>query len=960
MNPQNKFLSLTAKKPTSDPSEFWNEIASQIRTSAPGTPNPSGAPHSSVMEAGLSPIMPLNEAPPRTLNNAAIVRSSPLPSSVRAMIEQREFGRLYDGVQADLDPIASELPGLDCPQGDVLFLASDHSFGDLSFSVDCLLQHRKRLLAPSINRNRPRKNVLILGAGPGGLMTAIQLALRDHRVIVCEQREAYARNRYIGVYKEVTHLMAALGMPESMTYDFSQYRGKRGIMLADIQTFLHGVALKLGVIVYTGAVPRALSLQVLRSGEVELQRATRGASSVPTQSAVGIVRWQHDTLSRVRSGVAIRFDTIVEATGGRSGLREILVGKENIVSIRRIGKAAAARDPSLKSFFDDPEDHCAEYVESGYGCPPGLRELFAKALLSGGEGEIPDEVPCFVSNIDASIFIKPMQATPNSLGLASRIGDRNLEIPHDWVVLECRLADQSLSRYHIEGPLPQTFEFGGKQLLTREALDKLNPVTLLFRILYAMGVPFDAVDRRRLIEFHDSENSYGDTSDIVSTWIGGFRGLRLGGDKPIWCGNVPGSETVEYAIVGEALQNAWYRFGVGVDDTFAAAVRFAEGIELSPDARLAEASRFERVMISRSVQVLYHLFEVARNTAQGVVGPVLTEYHMDAQHSSDLAEARLRDIARRGAEILASETDIRSTSSDSLLEAALDYELESCFRAFLTLLESFGYPPELLARTRQMTKIVCPDWRASSFAALEGVLSPQHRELLFSLFQVAKSQSPNEADDARRREERVVELGLGRYAWVSAWVRACALRALDPSSSAALSVLRRASRDPSPLIAETAAAALRAANDAHATAAIAERYLTIDKVLVLKNVSLFRAIPHEVLAGIATLLTERWAEPGERIFEKGELGDCLYVVESGQVRVQDGDRILGHLGKHEFFGELSLLDAEPRSASVFAAERSHFFRLAQSDFYSLISERSDITQAINRALCQMVRKANAA
>jgi CRP/FNR family transcriptional regulator, cyclic AMP receptor protein len=960
MNPPNKFLSLTAKKPTSDRSEFWREVANRIRPSEPGTSKPSGAPHSSVMEVGLSPITPLNDAPPRTLNNSAIVRSSPLPPSVRAMFEQREFGRQYDAAQADLDAIALDLPGLECPQDDVQFLASDHSFDDLSLSVDCLLQHRKRLLAPSVDLRRPRKNVLVLGAGPGGLMTAIQLSLRDHRVIVCEQREAYARNRYIGVYKEVTHLMAALGMPESMTYDFSQYRGKRGIMLADIQTFLHGVALKLGVIIYTGAVPRALSLPALRIGEVELQRATRGASSAPTQSSVGIVRWQHDTVSRVRSGVAIRFDTIVEATGGRSGLREILVGKENIVSIRSIGEAAAARDPSLKSFFDDPEDHCAEYVESGYGCPPGLRELFAKALLSDREGEIPDELPCFVSNIDASIFIKPMQATPHSLGLASRIGDRNLEIPHDWVVLECRLADQNLSRYHIEGPLPQTFEFGGKQLLTREALDKLNPVTLLFRILYAMGVPFDAVDRRRLVEFHDSENSYGDTSDIVSTWIGGFRGLRLGGEKPIWCGNVPGSETVEYAIVGEALQNAWYRFGVGVDDTFAAAVRFAEGVDLSPDPRLSEAARFEKVMISRSVQVLYHLFEVARNTSQGVVGPVLTEYHMDAQHSFDLADARLRDIARRGAEILASENDVRSTHSDSLLEAALEHELESCFFTFLTLLESFAYPPELLARTRQMMKIGCADRRSSTFAALEGALSPQHRELLSSVLQAAKSESPNEADDARRREERLVELGLGRYAWVSPWIRACALRSLDPSSAAAISVLKRAAKDPNPLLAETAGAALRAANEGQPAASMSERYRTIDKVVVLQNVSLFRAIPHEILAGIATLLTERWTEPGERIFEKGELGDCLYVIESGQVRVQDGDRILGHLGRHEFFGELSLLDAEPRSASVFAAERSHLFRLAQSDFYSLISERPDITQAINRALCQMVRKANAA
>ena len=70
-------------------------------------------------------------------------------------------------------------------------------------------------------------------------------------------------------------------------------------------------------------------------------------------------------------------------------------------------------------------------------------------------------------------------------------------IPHDWVVLECRVFDQRLSRYHIEGPLPQQFEFGGKRYPTHAIIEKLNPVSLLIRILYAMGVPFDAVDRRQ-------------------------------------------------------------------------------------------------------------------------------------------------------------------------------------------------------------------------------------------------------------------------------------------------------------------------------------------------------------------------------------------------------------------------------------------------------------------------------
>ncbi|HEX2255557.1 MAG TPA: hypothetical protein VHG92_02445, partial [Afifellaceae bacterium] len=626
----------TPAEPVTDPSEFWRALRGRS-AAAQATP----PPQSSVMEAGVQVLAELSVAPARTLHSAPLVKSSPLAPPVRAMLEAREFGRRFDAIPLDVASVEGRLPPLAMPQGEVAFLASDRSLEDLSLSVDGLLQHRKRLLAPTLDRRRPRRHVLVVGAGPAGLMTGVQLALRDHHVIVCEAREVYSRNRYIGVYKEIAWLLAALGMPESMTYDFSQYRGKRGIMLADIQTLLHAVALKLGVVIYTGAVARSLDLPALNCSEVELQRAPGAGGHTP--ASVGMTRWHHDSVSRVSSGVTIRFDTIVEATGGRSGLRETLVGQENVVSLREIGMAAVGQDPTLALFLDDPEDHCAEYVESGYGCPPGTRPAFAAALASGETDAIPEEIPCFVSNIDASIFKLPMHATEGSLGLASRIGDRTLDIPHDWVVLECRVSDHRLSRYHIEGPLPQAFTFGGECHATRAILDKLNPVSLLLRILYAMGVPFDAVDRRQLVQFYTAESSKTDASDIVGTWIGRFRGLRVGGETPIWCGTVPGSETIEYGIIGESLQNAWYRFGVGVDDAVTAAGAYAAGLELEAEERLAEARRLERIMRSRAVQILYHLFAVARNSDQGVVGSVLTEYHMEEQHGENLAEARLRD-----------------------------------------------------------------------------------------------------------------------------------------------------------------------------------------------------------------------------------------------------------------------------------------------------------------------------
>jgi hypothetical protein len=949
---ESAFLSLHPSSRAADNTALWRLVQSrpgQAPAESPGQPT--------AMEHGVCLIVSLHEAPSRTLHNAPIVRSSPLSLPVRTMLESREFGRAHDAVPLNLDPLADSLPGLECPEGDVPFLACDRSLEELSRSVDGLLQHRRRLLEPSVDARRPRRHVLVLGAGPGGLMTAIQLRLRGHHVVVCEQRDVYARNRYVGVYKEAVHILAALGMPESMTYD-PRYRGKRGIMLADIQTLLHAIALKVGAVIYMGGVARSLGAASVSRGEVELQRALRGTVDPLGHSSTGMLRWHHDTVARVRSGVAIRFDAIVEATGGRSGLREELVGRENVVSLRTIARAAALRDPSLESFLSDPMDHSAQYVQSGYGCPPGMREPYAAALASGTEGEIPDALPCFVSNIDASVLTQAIRHVAGPSGLVARIGEQPLAIPRDWALLECRLADDSISRYHIEGPLPLTFEFGGRRIATREVLDRLNPLTLLVRILYAMGVPFDAVDRRRLVEFYSRESSHGDSSDIVSTFVGNFRGLRLGGERPIWRGTVPGNEAIEYGIVGEALQNAWYRFGVGVDDTFAASLRFAEGLDLAPDARLEAARRLEQVMIARSVQVLYHLYAVARNTEQGVVGPVLTEYYMDAQHGTDLAEARLREAAREGAEVLAAAVDVRAEGVDALLDAALDHARESCCRRALDLLGSLPYPAELLARAREPMRIGYADWRERAFAILEGTLSPVHREWLVPLF-TSPEEQPNRAAAGRTRGERLAELGLGRYAWATPWMRACALRALLPATPGARDALERAAGDDDPLVAETAAALLRAGAGEVVEGGDAGNCLTIDKVIVLRQVSLFRAIPHEVLAGVAGLLTEQWAEPLERIFEKGELGDRLYVIVSGRVRVHDGERTLKVLERNDVFGELSLLDARLRAAAATAMERTHLLLLAQSDFYALMSERPEVTQAITRVLCGMVRSANA-
>ena len=415
----------------------------------------------------------------------------------------------------------------------------------------------------------------------------------------------------------------------------------------------------------------------------------------------------------------------------------------------------------------------------------------------------------------------------------------------------------------------------------------------------------------------------------------------------MWCGHVPGSDTVQYGIIGEALQNAWYRFGIGIDDTFSGAIRFARRFDLEPEAQLADAARFARTMTSRSVHVCYHLWRVAQNAEQGVVGPVLTECHMEERYEADLAEAELRREAQSAAEIVSVMRDLDSGGADALLAEALEYRLDvACGRA-LELLRPTGYDQALLDQAGDLMRIGLPDWRARSLALLEPALSAAHRDLLSPLN--GSGRPPVGSSGPQARHERLLEIALGRPPWASPWVRACALRALDPSSPDDLDALRLAAAEPDRCVADAAAEVLDRPESE-------DELRTLPAwVELLKRVSLFDSIPHEELVGVASLLGERRVVAGEQIVGKGETGDSLYVIASGRVRVHDDGRTLAELGRNDFFGELSLLDTEPRAATVTALTDASLLRLEQADFYAVVAERPLVIRLVNRELCRMVR-----
>ena len=97
---------------------------------------------------------------------------------------------------------------------------------------------------------------------------------------------------------------------------------------------------------------------------------------------------------------------------------------------------------------------------------------------------------------------------------------------------------------------------------------------------------------------------------------------------------------------------------------------------------------------------------------------------------------------------------------------------------------------------------------------------------------------------------------------------------------------------------------------------------------------------------------------GEQIFAKGDLGTSLFIVYEGAVGIFSGQQQLSTFGSGDFFGELALLDAEPRSASAVTQGPVVAFRLDQDDFYDVMEERPEVLRNILRVLCQRLRRQN--
>ncbi|HEX5450950.1 MAG TPA: cyclic nucleotide-binding domain-containing protein [Candidatus Limnocylindrales bacterium] len=125
---------------------------------------------------------------------------------------------------------------------------------------------------------------------------------------------------------------------------------------------------------------------------------------------------------------------------------------------------------------------------------------------------------------------------------------------------------------------------------------------------------------------------------------------------------------------------------------------------------------------------------------------------------------------------------------------------------------------------------------------------------------------------------------------------------------------------------------------------------------LLAGCPLFHGIDAEGLAMLAEKATQIGFPAGHVIARQGEIGTGFFVVMDGRVRVvRDGEPI-ATLGPGEFFGELSVLDRQPRNAMVAAEVPTTCLALAAWDFEAVLLEQPRLTLAILRGVAVRLRQ----
>jgi CRP-like cAMP-binding protein len=132
------------------------------------------------------------------------------------------------------------------------------------------------------------------------------------------------------------------------------------------------------------------------------------------------------------------------------------------------------------------------------------------------------------------------------------------------------------------------------------------------------------------------------------------------------------------------------------------------------------------------------------------------------------------------------------------------------------------------------------------------------------------------------------------------------------------------------------------------------------RVHLLAGSRLFAALPGPALTTLAASMTERMADTGEAIFLQGDPGSALFAVRAGQVRIVVGgtdgrEHVLRTAGPGEIFGEVAVLDGQPRTADAIAATNCRLLVLERRRLLALLEQQPTLTINLLVVLCDRLR-----
>lgn len=125
---------------------------------------------------------------------------------------------------------------------------------------------------------------------------------------------------------------------------------------------------------------------------------------------------------------------------------------------------------------------------------------------------------------------------------------------------------------------------------------------------------------------------------------------------------------------------------------------------------------------------------------------------------------------------------------------------------------------------------------------------------------------------------------------------------------------------------------------------------------VLGAVPLFEGLTKKQLRKVTDLADVGRFMAGARLVKQGDIGDSFYVVLTGQAKVLVSGRTVNRLLPGEHFGEISLLDGKPRTASVVAETEMTLVIITQKDFLGLLAKDPEITLSLLEGMARTVRR----